>query len=510
MDLGTLFHFAVQRSPGAEAIVDGSTRRSYGQWYDEVRCTAGGLRQMGLRQGDHFVVVMRNRYEMATLYWASQMLGLIFTPVTWRATAEELRYCIEDAEAVAVAYDDGPGAAIVEALSEMSFPADRLIVGPGGIGEGRSFATLLDAQPVDGPADLDPAQPCLMLYTSGTTGRPKGVPRSHTAEHMAGLSQLVHNRYRYGESAIGVMPMFHTMGIRIMLSTAMLNGKLVCVPEYRPETVIRLIESERISSAFLVPTMYHDMLRLPECDSADLTCLTHVGYAGMSMTTTLTGAIQERLKPEVFLNFYGSSEIYTFSTCDRQVEKPGCAGRAGVNQSLRVVSTAGDPDDVDNLVAQGQPGEIIASMACPEAFNGYWKRPDADRKALHRGWYRTGDLGVIDEDGDLYVVGRVDDMINSGGENIYPEEVEDVLTRLDAVIAVAVVGEPDERLGQKVVAYIQTSGAEIDQKTLDDACLQSGLARFKRPREYRFVASLPRSASGKLLRRELRETPRKN
>ena len=505
MDLGTLFHFAVQRCPGAEAIVDGNTRRTYGQWYDEIRAVAGGLRRMGLGEGDHLVVVMRNRYQMATLYWASQMLGLIFTPVTWRGSAEELRYCIEDAEAAAVAFDDGPGAAIAQALAEMSFPVERTIVGPGGQGEGGRFAQLLDAPPVDGPVGADPDGPCLMLYTSGTTGRPKGVPRSHRAEHMAGLSQLVHNRYRFGDSAIGVMPMFHTMGIRIMLSSAMLNGKLVCVPEYRPETVIRLIERERISSAFLVPTMFHDMLRLPECASADLTCLTRIGYAGMSMTTTLTAALQERLKPEVLLNFYGSSEIYTFSTCDRLAEKPGCAGRAGVNQALRVVSVSGEPGDVDDVVAPGQTGEIIASMSSPEAFAGYWKRPDADRKSLHRGWYRTGDLGMIDDDGDLYVVGRVDDMIISGGENIYPEEVEDLLTRLDGVVAVAVVGEPDERFGQKVVAYVQTGGETIDPKMLDDACLHSGLARFKRPREYRFVDALPRSASGKLLRRELRE-----
>lgn len=509
MDLGTLFHFAVQRCPGAEAVVDGETRRSYEQWYAEIRNVAGGLRQMGLGEGDHFVVVMRNRYEMATLYWASHLLGLVFTPVTWRATAEELRYCIEDAEAAAVAFDDGPGEAIAEALAELSFPVDRTIVGPGGQGEGRDFARLMGASPVDDPIGADPARPCLMLYTSGTTGRPKGVPRSHRAEHMAGLSQLVHNRYRFGESAVGVMPMFHTMGIRIMLSTAMLNGRLVCVPEYRPETVIRLIERERISSAFLVPTMFHDMLQLPECATADLTCLTRIGYAGMSMTSTLTRALQDRLKPEVFMNFYGSSEIYTFSTCDRVAEKPGCAGRAGVNQVLRVVSTAGEPDDVDALVAPGETGEIIASMSSPEAFAGYWKRPDADRKSLHRGWYRTGDLGMIDQDGDLYVVGRVDDMIISGGENIYPEEVEDLLTRLDGVVAAAVVGEPDERFGQKVVAYIQAAGDRIAPQELDEACLQSGLARFKRPREYRFVDALPRSASGKLLRRELRETSSK-
>ena len=176
MDLGTLFRFAVERAADAEAVVDGAHRRSYGQWYGEIRAVAGGLQAMGLQAGDHLVVVMRNRYETATLYWAAHMLGAIFTPVTWRATAEELRYCLEDAEAAVVAFDDGPGANIAEALAALDFPRDRCIVCAGGQGEGLSFASLTGADPVAGPVGADPDLPCLMLYTSGTTGTPFGRP----------------------------------------------------------------------------------------------------------------------------------------------------------------------------------------------------------------------------------------------------------------------------------------------------------------------------------------------
>lgn len=510
MDLGTLFRFAVDRAPGAVAIVDGDIRRTYEAWYGEICAVAGGLRDIGLVAGDHLAVVMRNRYETATLYWAAHMLGVIFTPVTWRATAEELRYCLDDAEAVAVAFDDGPEERIGEALETLSIPVERCIVGPGGQGEGRTFGSLLSAMPVDGPVGIDAAHTCLMLYTSGTTGQPKGVPRSHRAEHMAALSQLVHNRYPYAASSIAVMPMFHTMGVRIMLSTAMINGKLVCVPAYSPQTVIEVIARERIASAFLVPTMFHDILRHPDCARADLTCLTHLGYAGMSMTTSLTQAVRERFKPHVFANYYGSSEIYTFAVCDRLDLKPGCAGRPGVNQTLRIVSTNTPPEDIDAVLPAGETGEIVASMSSPEAFSGYWKRPDADAKAMHKGWYRTGDLGLFDADGDLYVVGRVDDMIISGGENIYPEEVEDVLSRLPSVASVAVIGAPDERYGNKVVAFVVANEAGLTPEALDAACLESGLARFKRPREYRFVNSLPRSASGKLLRRLLKPSTNTN
>jgi 2-furoate---CoA ligase len=231
--------------------------------------------------------------------------------------------------------------------------------------------------------------------------------------------------------------------------------------------------------------------------------LSRVGFAGMTMSPALIERCLDQLKPELFVNYYGSSEIYTFSYCDHLDRKPGCAGRAGMNQIIRVVSPSrGDNIEID--LPSGATGEIVASMRSPEAFSRYWKRPDADAKAIQGRWYRTGDLGKLDEDGELYVVGRVDDMIISGGENIFPEEVEDALARSKLVAGCAVVGMPDERLGAKVVAFVEPAVAELAPDELDNVCLRSGLARFKRPREYVFVRAIPRSASGKLLRRKLR------
>jgi 2-furoate---CoA ligase len=223
----------------------------------------------------------------------------------------------------------------------------------------------------------------------------------------------------------------------------------------------------------------------------------------MAMSPALVERCLDELKPDLFVNHYGSSEIYTFTYCDRLDRKPGCAGRAGLNQIVRVVSPSRE-DDIEADLAPGEAGEIVASMRSPEAFSGYWKRPDADAKAIQGCWYRTGDLGRFDEDGELYVIGRVDDMIISGGENIYPEEVEDVLVRSPLVAACAVVGMPDERLGARVVAFVEPASAEVSPAQLDEVCLRSGLARFKRPRDYVFVKTIPRSASGKLLRRKLR------
>jgi 2-furoate---CoA ligase len=503
MDLGSAFVVSVLRQPHREAFVDGDRRLTYAQWYREIKAVAGGLQEMGLRAGDHLVVVMRNRCEMATLYWASHMLGLIFTPVSWRASVDEIKYCFEDAEAVAVAFDGASGDAAAQAAAALKIDPRRVIIAADGRGEGTAFATLRDARPIAGPAGVSEFSTCLMLYTSGTTGRPKGVPRSHRNELTASISHVAHNQYRQGDSCLGVMPFFHTMGVRILLGSALISGRMVCLPNYEPEEVLRLVAAEKLTTLYLVPTMFHDVLRHPKFDSYNLTSLSRVGYAGMTMTPALIERCLEQLKPELFVNYYGSSEIYTFSYCDHLGAKPGCAGRAGMNQIIRVVSPSRD-DDIEIDLPPGESGEIVASMHSPEAFKGYWKRPDADAKAVQGRWYRTGDLGKFDDDGELYVVGRVDDMIISGGENIFPEEVEDTLLRSKLVAGCAVVGMPDDRLGAKVVAFIEPANDDLSPEQLDELCLKSGLARFKRPKEYVLVKAIPRSASGKLLRRKLR------
>lgn len=500
MNLGEIFYRHVLRDPEATAVVDGDTRRTYAEWYGEVRRVAGGLAARGLKPGDHFVTVLSNRYETATLYWAAQMLGLIFTPFNWRANADEIAYVLDNADAVAVAYEDRCRAPAEGAIAAHG-DGDLIVLDI----DGGAFDALLAADPVDGPSDVDEGEICLMLYTSGTTGRPKGVPRSHRAERLAATHCVLILYYKYGDSTLGVMPMFHTMGIRSILMSMVLNGKLVCLPTWDAETAMRLIRDESIDTLFLVPTMFHDMLHHPTRAEYDLSSAKNIGYAGMSMTTALTELCAREFVPDHFINFYGSSEIYCFAVCDHIVDKPGCAGRPGVGQMIRVVT--GDPDGnsgPDDVVPQGESGEIIAPMDGMEAFAGYWKRPDADAKAIRDGWYFTGDLGYFDEDGELYVVGRVDDMVISGGENIYPEEVEDVLTKSPLVDQAAVIGMEDDRLGSKVVAFVEPASADCTAEALDAWCLDSALARFKRPRAYVFVKSIPRSASGKLLRRFLR------
>lgn len=497
LDLGRSFLAAVERSPGAIAVVDGDVRLSYAAWYERIRRIAAGLRNMGVEKGDHIILVLQNRWEMATLYWACQFLGVIATPLNWRAKPEEIDYYIKDSGARVLAFQDVSAQAAAESSTAQRL--SRIAVGDAAGGT-HAFDKLLQTPRLAEPVSASAEDWSLMLYTSGTTGKPKGVPRRHRHERSAALAHVAQNLYRHGECTLGVMPLYHTMGVRSLLSMALIDGCFVCVPKFDPASVLATIEAERITSLYLVPTLYHDVVAHPDCARTDLSSVRKLGFAGASMNQGLVQKLVAVFLPELFVNHYGSSEIYTFTIDQEAAKKPGSAGKAGINQRIRVVRlNSGDPDCI---VPEYEEGEIIADLAGDESFEGYWNRPDADAKALRGGWYFTGDTGYVDSDGDLFVSGRTDDMIISGGENISPLEIESLLSLHPAVDEVAVVGISDPRWGQKVTAFIKRIGA-VTEDELDDHCRSSGLANFKRPRSYVFVREVPRSPVGKLLRRKL-------
>ena len=296
------------------------------------------------------------------------------------------------------------------------------------------------------------------------------------------------------------MPLYHTMGVRSLLAMALIDGRFVCMPRFSAGEAIALIEAEAVTNLYLVPTLYHDMLGHPDFSAARVASVRKLGFAGAPMHDALLLRLDEAFRPELFVNHYGSSEVYTFTINQDARAKPGCAGRAGLNARIRVVGFGST--DPEARVAPGEEGQIIADLAGDEAFEAYWNRPDANAKSLHNGWYFTGDTGYFDADGDLFVTGRVDDMIISGGENISPVDIESVLSLHPAVDEVAVAGLKDERWGQRVVAFIKRKDS-IAADALDAHCRTTDLANFKRPRDYVFVREIPKSPVGKILRRKL-------
>jgi 2-furoate---CoA ligase len=450
--------YAAERNPEAEAVVEGETRFSYAELRARAARLAGGLAAEGLEAGDRLAAVVRCRFESVQLYWACQWLGATFLPLSPRVSPADLAYCREDSGA--------------KLFLEADVDVEPLL-----------------AEELPGALDASDEGESLMLYTSGTTGRPKGVPRSHRADRAGGLSQVVQHGYGYGDRTLGVMPLYHTMGMHSLIAMHLVGGCYVCQPDWEPVAALELIERERITSLYLAPTLYHDIVWHPRRGDFDLSSVETLAYAGAAMTSALVERCVEVFSPRQFVNHYGSTEIYTYTVHRDQRAKPGCAGRPALNARLRL----------------GDNGEVLCHMSSDEAFAGYWNRPDADEHAIRDRWYHTGDVGRLDEDGDLWLEGRVDDMIVSGGENVHPLEIEDVLARHPAVREVAVIGAPDERLGQRVVAVV-VAESEVTAGELDAHCLTSDtLARFKRPREYRFVDELPKSPSGKILRRMLRD-----
>lgn len=507
LDLGRTFLQSVERAPHATAIVDGGQRLTYEQWAMQVGAVQRGLRSLGLQRGDHVLSVLQNRLEAATLHWACQFSGLITTPLNWRAKPEEVAYAIQNADARVVVYEDISAASLAGALQDATI-ADRVPTLPcvqvGNVSNSSlhvhvRFTDWLQqgGEPTPEASSQDWS---IMLYTSGTTGLPKGVPRRQQAERIAALAHVAQNRYGYGECTLGVMPLYHTMGVRSLLALALVDGRFVCSPKFDAAAALADIETEQVSHLYLVPTLYHDLLAHPNFARTNIRSVRKLGFAGAPMHDALLLRLNEAFQPDLFVNHYGSSEIYTFSINQNVVAKPGSAGRAGINTRLRVVRLdAASPHD---LTAPMEEGQIIADMHSDEAFEGYHQRPEANAKSIREGWYFTGDMGYIDADGDLFVTGRVDDMIISGGENISPVDIESVLSLHPAVDEVAVAGLHDERWGQRVVAFVKRRSA-IDHEALDQHCRRSDLVNFKRPREYVFVQDIPKSPVGKVLRRKL-------
>lgn len=496
-DLGRSFLATVERRPQALAVSDGAFRRTYAAWLEDIQSVARGLGNLGLDKGDRLLVVMQNRWQMATLHWACQFAGIVVTPINWRSSAQDVRYCLDNGDIRAVAYD-ASGSEAVEACPEAR-ALPRIVVDGARDDRVTPFEALLGA-PGETILRASPEDVSIMLYTSGTSGKPKGVPRTHRAERAAALAHVAQNLYRHDECTLGVMPMYHTMGVRSLLAMTLIDGHFVCVPKFDPLATLEAIEREGVTNLYLVPTLYHMLIEHPEFSSSRVASVDKIGFAGAAMSAGLMARVEKAFQPSLFVNHYGCSEIYTFTIDQRANRKPGSSGRASLNQRIRVVRVGAESPD--EILPPGEEGEIIADLAGDEAFQGYWRRPDADTKAIKQGWYFTSDTGYFDADGDLFVTGRVDDLIITGGENVSPAEIENVLSVHPKVEEVVVAGLPDEQWGQVVAAFVKCR-EPISEEELGRHCVSAGLARFKRPRRYLFVEEIPKSAVGKVLRRVL-------
>src|SRR5580693_3898082 len=334
LDLGSSFLASVERDPKALAIVDGDVRLTYDAWYVKISSLVAAFDDLGLTAGDHLVTVLQNRWEAATIHWACQFAGVIATPLNWRAKEDEIDFGIRDAEGRAIVFQDLTAETVSKAKAAQSLPRIGI---DAPAASALDFADLVGAKAADAIPRANADAWSLMLYTSGTTSRPKGVPRRHRAERAAAIAHVAQNLYRRGERTLGVMPLYHTMGVRSLIAMSLVGGVFVCLPRYDTDQALKLIEAEKITNLYLVPTLYHDLVHAREFASTDLSSVRKLGFAGASMTDGLLKTLNEAFRPDLFVNHYGSSEIYTVTIDQNAPAKPGSAGKAGINQQIRVV-----------------------------------------------------------------------------------------------------------------------------------------------------------------------------
>ncbi len=496
-DLGTSFIASVRRDPSSIAISYKEKSLSYADWFKKISNLSGSLLKLGMKKGDKILTILQNNFEACTVHWACQIIGITIVPINWRAKTKDIDFFLKDSEAKLIIYEEFSCEDVK--LSENAKNLIKISVNSK-IEDCINFEELLlNFYELDCSYSL-PEDISLILYTSGTTGNPKGVPRTHLAERASAIAHVAQNYYERYESTLGVMPLYHTMGVRSLIAMSLINGRFVAQPKFSTEETINLINRYKITSLYLVPTLYHELIESTHFKKEKVMSCKKLGFAGASMTDGLIKKIKNNFSAMQLINHYGSSEIYTFTIEQDAFNKPGSAGKAGLNQIIRVVKI--NSNNPNSLTKVNEEGEIIANIISEEAFQGYLKRPEANKKSIIDGWYFTKDTGYLNKDGDLFVTGRVDDMIISGGENVSPVEIENVLSLHKNVLEVVVVGLNDEKWGQKICAFIK-SDSKIDIQSLDEHCKKSTLSNFKRPRSYFFIKEIPKSPTGKILRRKI-------
>lgn len=493
---------------GQKAFICGGERLTYGQVYERVRRLASGLLAVGARPGERVGVIMLNCHRYAELYFAADYAGLVPTPLNHRLAPPEVAYILNDAE-VSTLVLDPEFAPVYDACAAELKTVQRVIWSrPARARAGAVYEDLVAqnqplARPVVERGENNLAQ---LYYTSGTTGSPKGAMLSERNVTEAALLNALSAGLGPRDVYLRCAPAFHLADAWANFAVTLAGGRHVFVPTFEPRTFMEALQRERVSLTLIVPTMINALVTWPAVRDYESSSLRTIIYGASPMPADRLRAAMQTFACE-FTQWYGMTEAYPAVTClpGRELDPNGppelvrrmlSCGRQAAGVRVRVVNESGDD------VKPGEIGEIV--IQGPTVMLGYWKRPDATAEALRDGWMHSGDGATVDEEGYIYIVDRLKDMIITGGENVYSTEVENVLYRHPAVLECAVIGVPDDSWGERVHAVV---ALRPDQPaTVDDliAFARSQIAHYKCPRSLDFVASLPKTGSGKIQKAALR------
>ena len=463
-----------------------------------ARRFANALTGLGISAGDRVVVMLPNCPEVGQSYGAILRFGGVVVPVLFLLATEELVHILADSEAKAIITSPEFAPKALEAAGAVE-PDPKVIVVGDPVDATLSFAELVGSASDEAPiVDREPDDPAMFMYTSGTTGRPKGVVLTHgnllhQADALHEIAEI--DRTKLG---LGCMPMAHAAGMVAWVAGMKTGGRSVLMRWFDPELFCKLVEEHKVAGTGLVPTMAAFLLNHPASETYDLSSLEQVIFGAAPCPVALVKAFEAKTGAVVRIG-YGLTEAAPFLTADRYSapKKEGSVGYAIPGVELAIF------DENDNPLPPGEQGEIVARG--PNIMAGYHGMPEETAKVLRGGWLHTGDIGYLDEDGYLFVIDRVKDMIIRGGFNIYPRDIEEVLNEHPAVAEVAVIGVPHETYGEQVEAFVvKRFGEDVTEQELIDLCCER-LARYKTPSKINFVPDLPKSQVGKVLKRVLRE-----
>ncbi len=500
-------HRSVSQCPDKIALVNGDRQFTHTELIDRIGRLAAALAGLGAAEGDRIGILATNSAEYVEYALACPWGGFVLAPINNRWSLTEMAYQVDDAEITVLITDPASLAQARELRDKCSTLASIVCYGAAQLPDDcLDYEDLITASTPMADRRLSGDALAAILYTGGTTGVPKGVMLGPGQIMVSGMGSLLSaglpNR---PERFLHVSPLYHMAALAGIYQQVMLGSTQYVLGEFDVHRLAETIERERITATTLVPTMIQRLLTLIETTGADLSSLIHLGYGASPISETVLRQGLRLLPHLQMCQRYGMTELGPVATLltpadHRDVTHPQrlrSAGRAAMHTEVRVVGENGEEMPV------GQVGEVVVRGG--NIMLGYWKKPAETAHALRGGWMHTGDMGYFDDDGYLYVVDRLKDMIVTGGENVYSAEVESVLSLHESVASCAVIGVPDPDWGERVHAVVVlTPGHESDASTLREFCAQY-IARYKAPRTVEFVPALPLSPVGKILKRTLRE-----
>lgn len=483
-----------------EAIVIDEKRVTFIELNDAVNRRANALLELGVKKGDHVGTLFANCIEVVETIYAIARIGAVAVPLNFRLSPNELIYIVDHSDISTLVFQDQFETVVKEIRKSASKVRLLLCSGETDSPDFLNFEAKIQAQSSQMPVvEVKEDDIATILYTSGTTGRPKGVVHTHKNWLWEILNLTIVLEFRF-ERILTAYPLFHTAAFSGLYSAIFAGNTLVMLKSFDPKLMLESIEKERIQRTGNPPTVYKMLLQMPELKQVDVSSIRKLGSGSESMPDETRNQLKKAFPGAEILENYGLTEACGAITCrpgEFTDSKPFSVGRPYPHVIIRVV------DEKGNDVAPGTIGEIICMG--PSIMKEYYKDPEKTAEAIRDGWLYTGDLGKLDSDGFLYIIERKTHMIISGGENIYPKEVEDVLYRHPKILEAAVFGTTDDIYGQKVCAAIVTQpGEQLDAEEVISFC-KNDLASFKKPKEVYFMDALPKNRIGKVLRSELKK-----